>query len=451
MGRRRVGRWGWLCAVGLVALVFAWACQGVRAAGATGPVRVLSVRGVINPLIAQYVERNLGRTDARLYVILLDTPGGSDASMRRVVQAILGSPVPVAVFVAPQGARAGSAGVFVAMAGHVAAMAPGSSIGAAHPVGGQGQDITGDLGMKVTNDAAAWARSIAELRGRNAEWAEQAVRSSNSCTAQDAVGMHIVDLLATDLDDLLGRLEGRTVVMSSGQVVLQLAGAPREHVSMTLLERFLHILIDPNIAYLMMTIGMLAIVIELFHPGAVVPAVTGAICLILAFIAFENLPLNWGGVALIALALIFFVLDIKVTGFALSVGGAFAFVLGSLILFSPFGPRSPALPAVHVNAWMIVAMTAITVGLFVFAVGAGLRAQRLPVAVSVREVVGARGVAVSVLNPLGVVRSQGEEWSAVTDGPPIEAGEAVEVLRLEGNTAIVRRVGPVPSEEGKPC
>lgn len=441
----------WCFRIGAVvvgaALLAGAVCGATQAQGGSGPIRVLEVRGMINPLVAQYIERNLSRPDARLYVLLLDTPGGSDASMRRVVQAILGSPVPVTVFVAPRGARAGSAGLFIALAAHVTAMAPSTSIGAAHPVGPQGEDIKGALGDKVTNDAAALARSLAELRGRNADWAEQAVKSSAAITAQEAVARQVADLVAADLDDLLSQLDGRPVSTATGQVVLALRGAPRERVTMTLLERFLHILIDPNIAYLLMSIGLLAIIIELYHPGIGLPGMVGAICLILAFVAFESLPLNWGGVALMVLALALFALDIKVAGFALSVGGAIAFVLGSLILFSPFTPQSPAMPAVRVSPWLIAMMTAMTAGLFVFALTAGLRAQRLPVQVGTQTMLGACGTVVTALDPVGVIQVQGEQWTAVAEGPPIKAGEQVRVVRLEGNKAVVQPARAGPEQE----
>ncbi|MCL6432403.1 MAG: nodulation protein NfeD [Anaerolineae bacterium] len=425
--------------VALVA-VLAGLALPAAAQGPLQPVRVLEVRGLINPLVAQYVERNLSRPDAALYVLLLDTPGGTDTSMRRVVQAILGAPVPVVVYVAPQGARAGSAGMFLLLAAHVAAMAPGTNVGAAHPVGAGGEDIEGALGTKVTNDAATFARSLAETRGRNADWAEEAVRSSLSVTSQEAVSMGVADLLATDLEDLLQQLDGRRVTTAAGEVVFDLGFLPRERVSMTLSERFLHVLIDPNIAYLLMSIGMLAIMVELYHPGIGAPGVVGAICLILAFIAFENLPLNWGGVALIVLALVLFVLDIKVSGYVLSIGGAIAFVLGSLILFSPVGPRSPTMPAVRVSPWLIGTMTAATAGLFLVALSAGVRAQRLPVLVGSHTVIGAKGAAVSALEPVGVVQVAGEQWTARAEGGSIAAGEAVEVVALEGNRLIVRRV-----------
>ena len=208
---------------------------------------------------------------------------------------------------------------------------------------------------------------------------------------------------------------------------------------MTLFEQILHILVDPDIAYILLSLGTLGVTLEFYHPGTIIPGTFGLICLILAFVAFGNLPLNWGGVALIALAIVFFILDIKVSGFALSVAGGVAFVLGSLILFSPFTPRSPTMPALRVNRALIATMTAAVTGFFVFAVTAGLRAQRLRVPVGAHTLVGARGVAVSDLDPLGVVQLPGEQWTAVAVRPPIAAGEPVRVVRVEGNKLVVRR------------
>lgn len=435
--REMVARTRGLALAGVVAALLLAHCSGVVAQPAA-PVRVLEVRGVINPFVAQYVERSLGQGGSRLYVVLLDTPGGSEAAMRRVVQAILASEVPVVVYVAPAGARAGSAGMFVALAAHIAAMAPGSHIGAAHPVGVGGEELGATLASKVASDAAALARSLAELRGRNAAWAEQAVLASVSITTQEAMAQRVVDLEARDLADLLARLDGREVSTAAGPVVLSLSGAPLERVPMTWLERLLQVLIDPNIAYLLMTIGMLAIIIELFHPGLVIPGTVGAICLLLAFIAFESLPLNWGGLALIILALAFFVLDIKVAGFFLSVGGVVAFVLGSLILFSPFSPASPLMPAVSVNPWLVGTMAVGTAAFFLWALQTALRAQRLPVPVGAHTLVGAGGVAVSALAPVGVVQVQGEQWTAEAEGRAVAEGELVTVVGLKGNKLIVR-------------
>lgn len=423
-------------------LLFGMAGFALAQPGSDGAVMVLEVRGVIDPVVAQYVTRNLGTANsagARLVVIRLDTPGGLDTAMRAIVQAILNSDVPVAVFVEPSGARAASAGVFMTMAAHVAAMAPGTNIGAAHPLplGDQGE-IVAVLEDKLTNDAVAYLQAIAKQRQRNAAWAEAAVRHSASLTADQAVERQVVDLVAADLADLLTRLDGRQVITRGGEVTLALSTAPLEEHPMTWLEAIAHCLVDPNIAYILLSLGTIALIAEFYHPGAVIPGVTGAICLILAFMALGNLPVNWGGIILIGLAFILFILDLKVTGFALSVAGAISFILGSLFLFSPFVPGSPALPKLAVNLWLLGLMTALLVGFFSFAVTAGLRAQRQKVLLDRQVLVGATGVALSELAPQGVVQVQSETWTAIT-AEPIRAGETVEVVSSDGLYLQVRR------------
>jgi membrane-bound serine protease (ClpP class) len=398
-------------------------------------VDVVTVKGVIDPFTAQYVGRSLDiaqNDGAQCLIIQLDTPGGSDEPMRTIVQKMLSSTVPIVVYVAPAGARAGSAGTFIAMAANIAAMAPGTNIGAAHPVAMPGVEISEILEEKTTSDAAAYIRAIAEKRGRNAEWAEKAVRESASITASEAVESQVVDLIAEDLTDLLDQIDGREVFTAAGPVTLKTRGAEVRTISMTLVENFLHILVDPNIAYLLLSIGVLALVAEFYHPGAILPGVTGAICLILAFVAFGSLPVNWGGVALIVLAVVLFILDIKVAGFMLSVGGAVAFVLGSLMLFSPFAPPSPTMPRLTVSWPLIALMTASITAFFLFALSAGIRAQRARVSSGVESMVGATGVAASDLDPWGTVQVRGELWSAVAEKGPIRKGELVKVVSVEG-------------------
>jgi membrane-bound serine protease (ClpP class) len=418
---------------------------------ATGAVVVLEVRGVIDPIVAQYVEHSLAtanRTNAQLVVILLDTPGGLDTAMRTIVQAILNSDVPVAVFVEPSGARAASAGVFIAMAAHVAAMAPGTNIGAAHPVALGGQDtIPATMEDKLTNDAVAYLQAIAQQRGRNVNWADKAVRQSASLTAQQALQQRVVDLVANDLTDLLIQLDGRKLTTGRGAVTLALAAAPIEAHPMTWLEVIAHGLVDPNIAYLLLTLGTLALIAEFFNPGTFLPGVIGVICLILAFVALGNLPVNWGGLALIGLAFLLFIVDLKVTGFALSIMGAVSFVLGSLFLFSPFAPTTPtgvtSGPRLAVSPWLWGSMTVLLVGFFTFAVTAGLRAQRQKVLMGGQILVGATGVALSALDPQGVVQVQSETWSATTVAEWVNAGETVEVVGRDGLYLRIRRLGVV--------
>ena len=248
-------------------------------------VDLITVERVIDPFTAQYVERGLDmaqRDGAQCLVIQLDTPGGSDTPMRVIVQRMLNSSVPIVVYVAPAGARAGSAGVFITLAANIAAMAPGTNIGAAHPVAMPGTEITEIMEEKATSDAAAYVRAIAEKRGRNAEWAEKAVRESASIIAREAVELQVVDLIADDLTDLLDKIDGREVITPDGPVTLSTRGAPVRTIGMNFAENFLHVIVDPNIAYLLLSIGTLALVAEFYHPGAILPAVTGAICLILS-------------------------------------------------------------------------------------------------------------------------------------------------------------------------
>jgi membrane-bound serine protease (ClpP class) len=375
-----------------------------------------------------------------LVVIQLDTPGGVDSAMREIVQAILNSDVPVAVFVAPRGARAASAGLFITMAAHVAAMSPGTNIGAAHPVDLSQGEIPDTIQDKITNDAAAYIQAIAQQSGRNAQWAEEAVRKSVSITAQQALENQTVDLVADDLAGLLARLDGRKITLRGQERTLQIAARPVERYPMTWLETVAHGIMDPNIAYVLLSLGTLALIAEFYHPGAILPGVTGVIALILAFVAFGSLPVNWGGIALIVLAFIFFIADIKVTGVALSVAGAISFVLGSLLLFSPFTPATPVMPRLYVNPWLLASMTAVLVSFFSFALAAGLRAQRQAVLTDSRVLLGKTGVALSDLAPQGVVQVQSEMWSAVAAEGPVRAGETVEVVEVKGLRLWVRRL-----------
>ena len=335
-----MSRWCFLL-LGLLTL-FALRVDSLHAQTRAGAIHLLEIRGVINPPVASYVERalrNAHEQDARLVVIQLDTPGGLDTSMRAINQTILASPVPVAVYVTPPGARAASAGLFILMASHLAAMAPGTNTGAAHPVGLGGDATDPVLAAKIENDAAATIRGLAEARGRNAAWVERAVRESVSITAQEALELKVVEIFARDLDDLLRQMDGRTVTTTAGPVTLQVANAPRVEAQMTLVETLLHILSDPNIAFILLSVGSLGILAELYNPGTFLPGITGVIALILAFFSLGNLPTNWAGVALVVFAVILFIGELYTEGFGvLGIGALVAFLLGGLLLFLPLGP-----------------------------------------------------------------------------------------------------------------
>ncbi|GIW19569.1 MAG: hypothetical protein KatS3mg064_2726 [Tepidiforma sp.] len=336
-----------IIAAAAVALGLLAACAGSDTP--EGGVVVARVDGTVGPIMERYIDRVISDAEeqrARLVVLELDTPGGLDSSMRKIVQRIGRADVPVAVYVAPIGARAASAGTFITMAGHIAAMAPNTAIGAAAAINADGSDIEGTLGKKIENDAVAYIRGIAELRGRNADWAEQAVREAVAVNENDAARLNVVDFVAADLDDLLRKAEGRTVTLRPGvtATLTGLADAPRVDLEMTPWERFLAFIADPAIASLLLSIGFLALIIELYAPGLGVPGVAGAIAIILGFLGFGLLPVDTAGLVLIGLGLALVAAELFVTSGILGAAGAVAIVLGGIIAFrdTPADFRPPA-------------------------------------------------------------------------------------------------------------
>jgi membrane-bound serine protease (ClpP class) len=394
------------------------------------------VDGTINPAIAGFIGESITRAHdegAAALVISLDTPGGLLTSARTIVKDVLAAPLPVVVFVAPSGAGAGSAGVFITMAAHVAAMAPGTSIGAAHPVGGQGEDIKGTMGEKIENFTASFSESIARQRGRNVEWAVKAVRESVSATADQAAKLKVVDLVARDLDDLLARIDGRSVEIDGEKRTLRLKPAEIHEYDMRLSQRVLAVLADPNIAYLLMLAGLLGLYIEFTHPGVLFPGVAGSICLLLALTALQVLPVNYGALALLLFGVALLVAEAFLPTFGVvGVGGLVAFLLGSLFLFD-----SPA-DEVQV-AWTIVLGAGGGLGVFILMVGVFVvRRRRAPARIGVEGMIGAFGTARDRLAPEGTVVVRGEYWTAETD-EPIEPGAPIEVTAVEGLRLRVRR------------
>jgi membrane-bound serine protease (ClpP class) len=417
----------------------------VRAAPREAPFLArIVVDGTINPAVAEYVHEAIERASregAAALVIQLDTPGGLLQSARAVVKDILGAPLPVVVYVAPSGAGAGSAGVFVTMAAHVAAMAPGTSIGAAHPVGGQGQDIPGAMGKKVESFTASFSKAIARQRGRNVEWAAKAVRESVSLTAEEAAKRNVVDLVARDLDDLVVHSKGRTVDVAGTVRPLDLTPTldanHRVRVvdyEMRLSERLLNVLADPNIAYILMMLGLLGLYVEFTHPGVVLPGVAGAISLVLGLTALHILSVNYGGLALIALGAALLVAEVFMPSFGvLGVGGLLAFVLGSLFLFNNGEGRGIAVArSLIAGAAAAFALVGLVVGTLV------VRSQRRRAGGGREGMLGAVGVARERLDPDGMVLVRGEYWAATCDAP-IERGEPVEVVAVDGLRLRVRR------------
>jgi len=433
-------------------------CACASAAVSQGRVAaVLTLSGPVDPISARYILRGLDRAQregADLAVIELDTPGGLGTSMDQIVEKILASPVPVAVFVTPSGARAASAGVFIAMAAQVTAMAPGTHIGAAHPVNSNGSDIAGVMGEKILNDTTAKLKSLAALRGRPADWADDAVRRSISLTDSEAVARHVADLAVPSLGELLARIDGRTVRTSTGEVVLRTSGAEVRRFRMSFMDWILAFLVNPDVAYILLVIGIFGVIFELTSPGAIAPGVAGGIALLLAFIAFGNLPTNIGGIIFIALAVGLFLIDLKApTHGLLTAGGIVAFVLGSFLLFPPWrppsapgsAPRPPGMPpagaAAHISVAVIVVMTILVVAFFTFVLGKGIRAQARKISFGVEALVGGAGTAVTDLAPEGLVLLAGEQWSARSVEGGVGSGERVEVVGRDGLRLLVRRSG----------
>lgn len=415
----------------LFLMLFSAACAGpLTGADTTSQVVLVRVKGVINPVTAAYIVRGIDtaeKSNARAVVIELDTPGGLMESMREIDQRILASKVPVVVYVSPAGARAASAGTFITMAAHVAAMAPNTSIGAAHPVGENGQDISATMQDKVTNDAVAQIRGLADERGRNADWAETAVRQSKSLGERDALRQNVVDMLADDLPSLLGQIDGREVKTPSGTVVLQTADAAVVTVDLDFMERFLLVLSDPNIAYLLLSLAMTALFLEFSNPGAILPGVVGAIALLLALYSLGTLPVNYAGLALIFLAFILFFAEVKVASHGmLAIGGVIAMGLGSLMLINSSAPY------LNISRPLIAGVVLATALFFTLVVGAAIRALRTKPASGQEGLIGQVGVARSLLNPEGYVFIQGARWDAVALEDEIQSGEEVLVTGVEG-------------------
>lgn len=428
-GFRRTG--GLVCALAGVAIL---------ALGQTSeePPRVvrITVDSIIHPVVQTFVAESLaeaGRLDADLFVIELSTPGGLLTSTRQIVQEMLGADIPVVVYVSPSGAHAASAGFFLLMAADVAAMAPGTNTGAAHPVGGQGEDVEGDLGEKVEQDAAAQIRSLAARNGRNADLAESAVVESKSFTAEEALENGLIDLIAADLDELLSEIDGR--VLEAGRdepATLRTADADVRSLEMSSFQRLLSAIAHPNIAYILMTLGGLGLYFELSNPGAILPGVVGAICLILAFFALSVLPVNYAGIALILLAVVFFIAEIKVVSYGLlTVGGLVSLVLGSLMLFKS------ADPAIRVSKDVIFSVTLFAAAVVAFLLWMVVRVHRSRVTTGAEGLVSKLAEARTDLDPRGKVFVWGEIWNAVADSR-VTAGQSVEITAVDGMTLHVR-------------
>ena len=441
-----------LMIVGFVGLMAVQSTDAAEASG--GDARILAIDGAITPLEAKHFSNAIDEaheTGAEILIVQLSTPGGLLESTREMVEDIFASPLPVVVYVSPPGARAASAGTFITAAAHVAAMAPATNIGAASPVGAGGDDLPDTLRAKATQDAAAFLRSIATQRNRNAEALQDTVLDAKSYTAEEALDLQVVDLKAENLADLLNQLHGRTIVLNGEQVQLDTEGLATTTIERTPVDIFIRFLADPNVAFLLLTIGGIGIIIELFSPGLIGPGVVGVIALILAFLAFGNLPVNWVGVGLILIAMALFYLEAQAPGIGIfGITGAIGFLIGAFLLFgnltfSPEVPDLPNAPSFTVSLWIIGAMSALLFGSMVFTIRAVRQARRIPsyydhAYSNTDNLIGSIGTATTDLNPMGSVRVAGEQWSAISDsGVQLPSGERVMIVEVNGLTLRVVR------------
>jgi membrane-bound serine protease (ClpP class) len=399
-------------------------------------VYLISVDAAITPVVAEYIDKsidNASRANAEAIIIELDTPGGLVDSMRDIVKKMMAADVPVIVYVGPSGARAASAGVFITLAANIAAMAPTTHIGAAHPVTMEGK-MDKTMESKVVNDLAAMARSIAVKRGKNAKWAEEAVRKSVSITETEALKLKVIDLVAPDVPSLLRAVNGRTVDLVVGQRTLHTEGAAVREITMGFRFKFLNIISNPNIAYILMILGFYGLYFEFANPGAIFPGVAGAICLILAFYALQTLPINYAGLMLIILGVGLFIAEAFITSHGiLGLGGAVAMAIGSVMLVESSSPY------LRISWSVIVPVVALSALLFVITVSLAVRVHREKVDTGKEGMIGLEGVAKTDILAAGQVFVRGEYWNAWSD-TPVQKGERVKVDAVEGLKLKVRKI-----------
>ncbi|MBW1959081.1 MAG: nodulation protein NfeD [Deltaproteobacteria bacterium] len=414
-------------------LLFLFCCPG-NGFTAANEVYIIQMSGHISPAVANFLKKGINRASEEnvlCIIIELDTPGGLAESMREIVMAIFASKVPVVIYVSPSGARAASAGVMITMAADIAAMAPGTNIGAAHPVGAGGKEISGAMSEKVINDMVAHARSIAKKRGKNADWVEKAVRKSVSVTETEALKANVIDIVAKDLDDLIRQINGRKI---QDKGVLTLDNVKKTFLKEDLRTKILKTISNPNIAYILMMIGLAGLYFELSHPGAVLPGVVGGISIILAFFAFQTIPVNYAGFLLIVLALVFFIMEMKITSYGLlSIAGITSLLLGSIMLFENSGTGMRL-------SWEVLIPTIVLIsGFFVVVSGLVFKSHLSKPRTGARGLIGEIGVVKEPLMPEGKVFVHGELWRAISKNP-IQTGDRVRVVKVVN---LVLEVEPV--------
>ena len=400
-------------------------------------IYLLQLNGIINPITSQYVVGGIEDAEAEeaeCLILQLDTPGGLDTSMRDIIRKMLNSPIPVIVYVSPSGGRAASAGVFITLASNIAAMAPGTNIGAAHPVVMGEGEIDEEMKAKMENDAAAYIKSIAEKRGRNVQWAEKAVRESASITEQEAIEIGIIEFIANDVEELIEIIDGVRVTTTSGTRTLKTKGAEIIPVKMTFKDLFLHSLTNPNIAYILLFLGIYGILGEFSNPGSFFPGIVGGISLILAFVALQSIPINYGGLLLIIFGVVLFVIEVYTPTFGLlTAGGVTSLILGSFML-----SKSTA-PFLRISLGLIISMSLATAAFFVFALSKGIKIQWKKPVTGREGLLGKVGIAKTDLAPEGTIFIHGERWQACAEDETIKEGEEVEVLEVKGLNLIVKK------------
>jgi membrane-bound serine protease (ClpP class) len=399
---------------------------------------VISVDGTINPSSAEYINSGIKQAlenSAECLIIKLNTPGGLLKSTRIIVTDILDSEIPVVVFVYPGGSQAASAGVFITLAAHIAAMAPGTNIGAAHPVTMQGEQDS-IMNEKATNDAAAFIRTISEKRARNIQWAEDAVRKSVSITETEALKGRVIDTIAISVQDLLEKINGKEISLSSGKKVLDTKNAEVINIEMNFQEKILDLLSDPNIAYILFMIGIYGIMFELYNPGSIFPGVIGGISLIVAFYSLHTLPVNYAGLALIIFAVILFIAEIKVVSHGLlTIGGIISLILGSIMLID----TESTLEVIKISWQVILVIVIFTSAFFIFAIGFGIKAQSRKPTTGIEGIIGEIGETISNLEPEGQIRVHGELWNAESLDGAISKGTKVKVTQVSNLKLMVRK------------
>ncbi len=417
--------------------------QPVVGQSMSSAVITISVQGPLTPALVGYIERGISsaeKQNAELLVLQLDTPGGSIDLMNTIVQNIRSSEIPVAVFVAPRGAIAGSAGTLITLAGHIAAMAPETAIGAASPVGGQGEDLGETIEAKQKEILKASVRSLASNRGPDAvALAEDTIENAKAASSEEALSVGLIDLIATDVNDLLVKINGRTVELSTGSKILNLDNFVVYPLEMSFIENLLQLLTNPNILFLLLTIGVQAIFIELSNPGGWVAGFIGAVCLILAVYGLGVLPVNWFGILFLVTAFILFILEIKapVHG-ALTTAGTISFIVGALVLFNSI--ETPGFPQVSVP--LVISTGVVLAGGIFLVLRFALRALKTPIKTGMESLFGLTGYVTSNLEPHGIIQLAGEEWSAISeDNSNLPKGTPVQVVNKRGIALIVRRAG----------